>query len=649
MEFGISFKSLKTGLFFIFILLFGYSAQAAQFTASLTVSSPKSEVVYDLKVKDNMYRIEKTKGLSFIPSMPTIHNRSTGISWGLNSQAKQYIEQTDPAKTMMMDPVVGWKFMRKNLEDTQTGMETIEGYSCQVHEYRQQGNTRIENRVWVSTELGFILKEVQYALNGNVTLALKNIKEDSVDPALFEIPPGYSKVVMENAPKKDKLKTALASKKNTSSNNLIFILDASGSMWGQVGGTAKITIAKEVLTGLIQELPDDTVVGLVAYGHRRKGDCNDVEQLIALKALNKEAMIAQVQKLNPKGKTPISRSVRLTAEKIKHLEDETTIILISDGKETCDPDPCALVKDLKASGIKFVMHVIGFDVTKEERKQLECMAKAGGGTYYTADNAGEFLAAAKELVKVSTFTGGYLKITSLKNSKPFDARVSVYNQSDNEYMGNKNTWYRKKPAEFKLIPGIYRILISDASVTPKQTQEIRDINIASGETVEKTVTFGSAGMLRIRSLKEDHLVDEPAEVVQTKNKKPLATPVDKRAVNTILIPETLDEVKVLKSRAMASDKSPFMNGEVPLYSGAKIIKSKSYDNNVMAKLEVTATPAEVVEFYKERMLLKGWKSEMVLLQGNKGVLIFKKLGRQLVIKVKGKDMISKIDMTIISQ
>ncbi|MCD4744654.1 MAG: VWA domain-containing protein, partial [Desulfobacteraceae bacterium] len=147
--------------------------------------------------------------------------------------------------------------------------------------------------------------------------------------------------------------TATSPEHEVASGNLMFILDASGSMWGQVEGRAKIEIAKEVLTDLIKGLPDDAVAGLVAYGHRRKGDCNDVEELIALGPLNKQAMIAQVQKLNPKGKTPISRSVRLTAEKIKHLEDETTIILISDGKETCDPDPCGLVKDLKASGIKF--------------------------------------------------------------------------------------------------------------------------------------------------------------------------------------------------------------------------------------------------------------------------------------------------------
>ncbi len=99
---------------------------------------------------------------------------------------------------------------------------------------------------------------------------------------------------------------------------IMFIFDASGSMWGQVDGKAKIVIAKEVLTGLVRDLPDNAVVGLIAYGHRRKGDCNDVEELITLGPLAKEKTVARIQGLNAKGKTPISRSIRLTAERLKH-------------------------------------------------------------------------------------------------------------------------------------------------------------------------------------------------------------------------------------------------------------------------------------------------------------------------------------------
>jgi len=302
--------------------------------------------------------------------------------------------------------------------------------------------------------------------------------------------------------------------------NIMFILDASGSMWGQVDGKAKIVIAKEVLTGLIRDLPDNAVVGLIAYGHRRKGDCNDVEELITLGPLEKEKTVARIQGLNAKGKTPISRSIRLTAERLKHLEEETTIILISDGQETCDPDPCGLVKELKASGITFIMHVIGFNVTEEEREQLECIAEAGGGGYYTAGNAGEFMAAAREVVTAPTFTGGYLKITTLKEDHPFAARAYVYNQGDNKKIKDKKTWYREKPAIFNLVPGTYYMKVTDRSVTPYQEQEIRDIEIVAGQTVEKTITFGGAGILTVKAIKEDQPFQAQAYVYrQSDNKK----------------------------------------------------------------------------------------------------------------------------------
>ncbi|MEA2013702.1 MAG: VWA domain-containing protein [Thermodesulfobacteriota bacterium] len=496
MQSGISFKSLKISLFFLFTLLFGHAVHAAEFTADLTVTSPGSEVVYDLKVKDNMYRIEKTKGLSFIPSLPTIHNRATGISMGLNPHAKQYIEQTDPAKAMMMNPVAGWEFMRRGLEATPTGTETIEGHSCQVDEYRQPGDTRVTTRVWVSHELGFTLKEVQYALNGDATLTLKNIRKGSVDPSLFRIPPGYSKIVV------DKPKAASAVKESTTPGNLIFILDASGSMWGQVEGVAKITIAKEVLTDLIQDLPDDTVAGLVAYGHRRKGDCNDVEELIALKALNKKTMIAQVEKLNPKGKTPIIRSLRLTAERIKHLKKETTIILVSDGKETCDPDPCAQVKELKASEIKFTLHVIGFDVTKEEKQELECMAREGGGKYFTAANAKDFRLAAREVVKKAVPTYGTLQIKVSKNGKPFFTAVTITDLKTGKSWAPGSSSGETGIAKIKLEPGNYTAELRDLSVSGGKTPSVKltDIVIVTGKTVERSADF-SDGTFVITTLR----------------------------------------------------------------------------------------------------------------------------------------------------
>ncbi|OPX41023.1 MAG: hypothetical protein B1H13_04335 [Desulfobacteraceae bacterium 4484_190.3] len=237
--------------------------------------------------------------------------------------------------------------------------------------------------------------------------------------------------------------------------NLIFILDASGSMWGQVEGKAKIAIAKEVLTDLIR----------------------------------------------PKGKTPISRSVRLTADRIKGQENQTTIILVSDGKETCDPDPCRLVKKLKATGIKFVMHVIGFDVTQEERVQLECMANAGGGQYFTAGNAGEFLNAAREVVKKSTLPFGILKVRVKKNGKPFHTFVIVTNRESGKRWSPGSSSGKTGIALIRLSPGRYDVELKDTGVSGGKAPvvHLKDIVIVAGETVERSADF-SGGRLVITTL-----------------------------------------------------------------------------------------------------------------------------------------------------
>ena len=129
------------------------------------------------------------------------------------------------------------------------------------------------------------------------------------------------------------------------------------------------------------------------------------------------------------------------------------------------------------------------------------------------------MAAAREVVEAPTFTGGYLKITTLKQGQPFEAQADVIRQSDNKSMGGKNTWYQKKPAEYKLVPGTYTLKVTDRSLTPFQTQEIRDIEILSGQTVEKTMTFGGAGILRITAVKEGQPFDAHADVIRQSDNK----------------------------------------------------------------------------------------------------------------------------------
>ena len=144
------------------------------------------------------------------------------------------MEEIDPVKTMVMNPVAGWAYMREEMIGTPAGTRTVEGYPCELVEYRETGKDYVAFRVWESKQLVFNVKVVSYATNGNATMALRNIKEGPVDDARFSIPSGYTKIGATGGTGERLSKRSDEEKKTSASGNLVFILDASGSMWGQV-------------------------------------------------------------------------------------------------------------------------------------------------------------------------------------------------------------------------------------------------------------------------------------------------------------------------------------------------------------------------------------------------------------------------------
>jgi hypothetical protein len=182
-------------------------------------------------------------------------------------------------------------------------------------------------------------------------------------------------------------------------DSAVIVFDASGSMWGQIKGKAKIEIAREVMGTLVKDWNEDIELGLMAYGHREKGNCNDIEMLQTISTVDSDKMLKIINKIIPKGKTPIGQSLRQAAETLRYTEDPATVILISDGEETCNADPCVISKELEAKGINFTTHVIGFDIKRNKKalKQLKCIAKNTGGEFYQAEDAPSLK---KALVKV---------------------------------------------------------------------------------------------------------------------------------------------------------------------------------------------------------------------------------------------------------
>ena len=167
----------------------------------------------------------------------------------------------------------------------------------------------------------------------------------------------------------------------------MLVFAASGSMWGAMEDSTKIEIAKSTMDRVLGKLPAGLNLGLIAYGHREKGQCSDIETLVP-PSPNAGALISRaVRGIQPKGRTPIADSVRLAARELRIEENKATVILVTDGiDEYCGTDPCALARDLEGQGIDFTAHVVGFGLNPAERAQIQCLADGTGGKYFDADD-----------------------------------------------------------------------------------------------------------------------------------------------------------------------------------------------------------------------------------------------------------------------
>ncbi len=182
------------------------------------------------------------------------------------------------------------------------------------------------------------------------------------------------------------------------------VLDCSGSMRESIGGDTKLEIAKRVIGGLVDKLPTGTRVGLRMFGqtdHAGKGlsfaevrklSCADSKLLIPVGPLDRGSFHRTLEWLRCGGSTPIAFALDqvpadFTGAKI---EGDKLVILVSDGMETCFREPAESAARLIATGHRFHVNVVGFDIQEKEAvDQLESVARAGEGKYYPSANAEE--------------------------------------------------------------------------------------------------------------------------------------------------------------------------------------------------------------------------------------------------------------------
>jgi Ca-activated chloride channel homolog len=285
---------------------------------------------------------------------------------------------------------------------------------------------------------------------------------------------------------------------NQSLSPIIFIYDASGSMWGQIDGKTKMEIASTVLSNSVNQLPENQKIGLVAYGHRKKSDCKDVEFIIDLENVDKSLVIESLQNIKPLGKTPLAWSATQVINKLRETKIKATIILVTDGIESCGGNICDVIKTAREEGIDFKLHIIGFGLKSGETEQLECAAKAGGGRYYDADDAEGLGEVLNEVTNVTVDDPpGNFSVYTIKNGKAIDAHVEAFKAGTTESFGVVRTY---KDTAFIYLPGGNY----DLKVTPLEGSKVQAITIYNLQSIKDSIVHRKVsfdgGKINVRTL-----------------------------------------------------------------------------------------------------------------------------------------------------
>lgn len=186
---------------------------------------------------------------------------------------------------------------------------------------------------------------------------------------------------------------------SASGAEIIIVIDGSGSSAGQIDGDAKIDIARLALRTMLADAPDNLSIGLVAYGHRQREACDDVELLAPPGPT--EIFLTAVAGVRSLGRSPIAAATEAAADAASDPSAPVTIIVITDNADNCSANPCATISALKDRMPNLTISVVGIAIPADEIAEIACFAELTGGLYLRAENAAAFAANLEEALVVA--------------------------------------------------------------------------------------------------------------------------------------------------------------------------------------------------------------------------------------------------------
>lgn len=163
---------------------------------------------------------------------------------------------------------------------------------------------------------------------------------------------------------------------------ILILLDGSSSMlepWS--AGQIRFKAAAQIITTLIDSVyrvNKDVEFALRVYGHQypsQQNNCYDTKLEVMFSKDNLAQMGLRLEALHPLGVTPIAFSLKQAAEHdlVDPDRNNYSIILITDGGESCGGNLCDVVKELLSKKISFKPYILSLVDYAPLKQQYDCL------------------------------------------------------------------------------------------------------------------------------------------------------------------------------------------------------------------------------------------------------------------------------------